>query len=155
VLLNGVSCHRQEAFVRIGVGAEGVVLGDERAGVAARFGGGYREFRRTPASARLTGVVDGRLFVVYDEHDRVELLEAAEPEVLHDADERPVPLEFGAFVRWLGDVPWRFGEPGVCIVPSLSLAVTFEIGDDELVANDARAIIVSVGVKGYFGLQGG
>ena len=136
--------------MRIGVGAEGVVFGEERAGVAARFGGGYREFRRTPAAARLSGVVDGRLFVVYDEHDRVELLEAAEPEVLHDADGRQVPLDFGAFVRWLGDVPWRADEPGVCIVPSLSLAVTFEVGDDGLMADGARATIVSVGVPGYF-----
>jgi hypothetical protein len=98
--------------------------------------------------------VDGRLFVVYDEHDRVELLEAAEPEALHDADGRPVPLEFGAFVRWLGDVPWRSGEPGVCIVPSLSLTVTFEIGDDELVSDDARATIVTMGLPGYFDLWG-
>ena len=137
--------------MQIGVGAAGILLGEERSGIAARFRCRYREFFRTSASAHPTGVVDDCVFACYDEHGRVELIEVAEPRELVDSDGRPIPLSFGAFVRWLGRTPFFMDETAVCVVPSLSLALTFELDDQDRVGDESRATVASVGVPGYFG----
>lgn len=137
--------------MQIGVGAAGILLGEERSGIAARFRGRYREFFRTSASAHPTGVVDDCVFACYDEHDRVALIEVAEPCELIDADGRPVPLSFRSFVRWLGRTPFSMDEVAVCVVPSLSLALTFELDDEDRVADESRVTIASMGVPGCFG----
>lgn len=136
-------------MMMIGIGTDGVRLGEERSRVAARLRGRYREFLRSPGGACPTGVLDGRVFICYDLHDRVELLEVADPEALMDADGRPVPLVFTPFVQWLGTTP--FVVQGTdCIVPSLSLALTFAPSDDDDLTDNAAVTIASIGIPGYY-----
>jgi hypothetical protein len=136
--------------MQIGIGVEGIPFGEERSRIASRFVGRYREFLKAPESGRPMGMVDEDVFIGYSEHDRVEFLEVAGPRELADADGRPVPLEFGAFVRWLSDTPFVIDEFEICVVPSLSLALTFDADDEGRIARDSRATIASMGVPGYF-----
>ncbi|MCC5823747.1 MAG: hypothetical protein LAT64_14160 [Phycisphaerales bacterium] len=136
--------------MQVGTGAAGVLLGAERGSIATRFRGRYQEFMKTPASASPTGVIDQSIFVFYDTHDRVEYIEVAEPQELMGTDGQPIPLAFGALMRWLESIPFFIDERSVCVVPSLSLALTFELDEDGRLAHDSGVTIASIGVPGYF-----
>lgn len=136
--------------ITIGLGLDSVRLGAARDHLRTRFAGSYREFFRTAQSQRPTGVIDDRVFVSFDESECVDLIEVAEPEVLLDAQGEAVNLRLDEFLTWISRHAYILDENSCFIVPSISLAVTYDAMDLERPNIRLRPSIVSVGVRGYF-----
>jgi len=60
-----------------------------------------------------------------------------------------IPLVYGVFMEWAAGQTTRL-DHNTIFVPSISLAVTFQIADDDTLPDSSIAKIASIGVSDYF-----
>ena len=121
-----------------------IKIGVPRESVRQTYGSAYSEFLRTPMSTSPTGKVGGDVFLVYDEEDRVELIEIFDPLfVTNPAVLVPFPLEYHILKEYLTTEPHRVSVEDAIVFDHMGAVLT--VDDDE-----RKVTILSIARPWYF-----